>query len=88
MASETPTVREWVYTADASWSASGNRSGTRYHWRNDDDTALSCCGHFVLNEYGAALWDSVPLRLRCQRAACRKRYEAAESSGSGGGHDG
>ena len=72
-----------VYLSDASWSASGNRSGTRYHFENPADAALAACGRFTLDNVGifgqpAHGWDpaDVPDFLRCRRAACANRYRA------------
>ena len=68
----------WVATADASWAVKGNRSSTTYHWPNEKDAALSCCGYFVLDdEYGSQPWADVPESMRCRRGACQKRYRAA-----------
>lgn len=65
-----------VYVSDASWSATGNRSGRRFHFCNPNDPALAACGRFVLDNLDGRGEDpsNVEDSLRCQRRACQRRY--------------
>lgn len=78
--SEDARAEGWVYLSDASWSASGNRSGTRYHWPSRLDPGRSACGFFVLQERGRPA-GQVNTRLRCKRTACADRYVGAANLG-------